>query len=123
MELVIDCPCENKHELEKIEKKHINGYAKNHGEKVLNKRDNEEIKEKPEIKYSFKIGKENSLMKRIDKMVAIKNSEKNKEPQIQFRNSEEKMKLIKCYGQISLTQAMDYMKNQKKSLRQKLLSQ
>ena len=62
-EVVIDSPCENKHKLEKIEKKHINEYAKNHGSKVLNKRGNDEIKEKPEIKYSFKIEKEDDLMK------------------------------------------------------------
>ena len=46
---------------------------------MLNKRGNEEIKEKPEIKYSFKIEKEEDLLNRIEKMVAIKNDEKNKE--------------------------------------------
>ena len=76
--LVIDCPCENKHKLEKIEKKHINDYARKHGNKVLNKRGNEEIKEKPEIKYSFKIEKEEDLINRIEKMLAIENDEKNK---------------------------------------------
>ena len=119
--LVINCPCENKHKLEKIEKKHINEYAKNYGSKVLNKRGNVEIKEKPEIKYSFKIEKEDELKRRIEKMLSIKNNEKNKEFQIQFRNGGKKVKVTKRYGQISLTEAMDFMKVQQKLLKKQLI--
>ena len=79
--LVTDCPCENKHKLEKIGKKQINEYAKKAGNKILNKRGNDEIKEKLEIKYSFKIEKEDELKRRIEKMLSIKNNEKNKENQ------------------------------------------
>ena len=52
----------------------------------MNKWGNEEIKEKPEIKYTFKIKKEEELKKRIEKMVTIKNDEKKKKLQIQFQN-------------------------------------
>ena len=82
--LIINCPCENKHKLEKVEKKYINQYANKYGAKVLNKRGNDEIKKKPEIKYTFKIEKEEDLKKRIEKMVAIKNDEKNQKLAIQF---------------------------------------
>ena len=119
----LDCPCENKHKLEKIEKKHINEYAKIYGNKILNKRGNDEIKEKPEIKYSFKIEKEDELKRRIEKMLSIKNNEKNKEFQIQFRNGEKKIKVTKRYGQISLTEAMDFTKQRIMSLKQQLISQ
>ena len=119
--LVIDCPCENKHKLEKIEKKHINEYAKNYGSKVLNKKGNDEIKEKPEIKYSFKIEKESDLLNRIEKMVTIKNDEKNKKLEIQYREGDKKVKVSKRYGQIPLSEAMDYMKNQQKSIKNKLI--
>ena len=51
---------------------------KKYGTKVLNKRGNDEIKDKPEIKYNFKIEKEDEMLKRIGKMVAIKNIEKEK---------------------------------------------
>ena len=121
IELVIDSPCKNKHKLEKIEKKHINKYAKNHGEKVLNKRNNKENKEKPEIKYSFKIKKGDELMKRIDKMLTIKNDEKNRKLEMQYRDGNKKVKVSKRYGQVSLSEAMDYVKNQQKALKQKLI--
>ena len=50
-------------------------------------------------------------------MVTIKNDEKNKKLEIQFRNGGKKVKVAKRYGQISLTEAMDYMKNQQKTLK------
>ena len=89
--LIVDGPCENKHKLEKVEKKYINQYAKKYGDKILNKRGNDEIKEKPEIKYSFKIEKEDDLIKRIEKMVAIKNDKMNKRLEIQFRDGNKKV--------------------------------
>ena len=107
--LLTDCPCENKHKLEKVEKKYISQYAKKFGVKILNKRDNDEIKEKPEIKYSFKIEKEDELKSRIEKMVAIKNYKKNKKLEIQFRNGDKKVKVSKLYSQIPLTDAMEFM--------------
>ena len=120
--LLIDCPCENKHKLGKVEKKYINQYAKKYVAKVLNKRCNDEIKEKPEIKYTFKIEKEEELKKRIEKMVAIKNDEKNKQLQIQFRNGNKKAKVTKRYTRIPLTEALDFMKVQQKLFKQQLIS-
>ena len=88
---IIDCPCENKHKLELVEKKYINQYAKKYGAEVLNKRGNEENKENPEIKYSFKIKKGDELLERIEKMVAIKNVPNNKkELQIPYRDGGKK---------------------------------
>ena len=121
--LTVDCPYENKHKLEKIEKKYINQYAKDYGYKILNKRGNDEIKEKPEIKYSFKIEKEDELMLRIEKMVAIKNDTKNKELHIQFRDGNKKVKVTKRYDRIPLTDAIDFMKEQQKLLKRQLISQ
>ena len=121
--LLIDCPCENKHKLEKVEKKYINQYAKKHGAKTLNKRGNDEIKEKPEIKYSFKIEKESEQLNRIEKMVAIKNDTNNKKLEIQFRNGGKKVKISKRYGRIPLTEVMDFMKTRQKLLKQQLTSQ
>ena len=119
--LLIDSPCENKHKLEKVEKKYINQYAKKYGAKVLNKRGNEEIKEKPEIKYTFKIEKEEELKKRIEKMVAIKNDEKNQKLEIQFRARDKTVKVFKRYTRIPLTEAMHFMKVQQKLLKQQLI--
>ena len=119
--LVIDCPCKNKHKLEKKEKKHINDYAKNHGDKVLNKRGNEEINKKPEIKYSFKIEKEEDLLNRIEKIPATENDEKNKQLKIRFRNGGKNVKVIKRYGKISLAEATDYIKVQQRSLKLQLI--
>ena len=90
--LVIDCPCKNKHKLEKIEKKHINEYVKKYGSKVLNKRGNDEIKEKPEIKYSFKIEKESDLLNRIEKMVTIKDNKMNKKLEIVYCDGGKKVR-------------------------------
>ena len=67
LSLVIDCPCENKHKLESVEKKYINQYAKKYDTKVLNKRGNDKIKEKTEIKYSFKIEKEDEMLRELAK--------------------------------------------------------
>ena len=72
----------------------------------MNKRDIDEIKEKPEIKYSFKIEKEDELKSRIEKMVAIKN---DKKLEIQFRNGDKKVKVSKRYAQIPLTEATEFM--------------
>ena len=76
----------------------------------MNKRGNEENKKKPDIKYSFKIEKEDELLYRIEKMVAIKNVPNKKELQIQYRDE-----LSKRYGSIPLSEAMDYMKAQQKN--------
>ena len=119
--LVIDCPCENKHKLEKTEKKHVNEYAKIYGSKVLNKRNNEENKEKPEIKYSFKIENETELLNRMEKMLTIKNDKKNKRLDIQYREGDKKVKVTKRYGQIPLSEAMDYIKDQQKAIKQKFI--
>ena len=54
-------------------------------------------------------------------MLTIKNNEKNKELQIQFRNGRKKVKVTKRYRQISLTEAMDFMKVQQKLLKQQLI--
>ena len=94
---------------------------KKHGAKVLNKWGNDKIKEKLEIKYTFKIEKEEELTKKLKKMVTIKNDEKNKELQIQFQNGNKKVKVSKCYIQIALTEAMDFMKVQQKLLKQQLI--
>ena len=121
--LLIDCPWENKHKLKKVEKKYINQYAKKYVAKVLNKRGNDEIEEKPEIKYTFKIEKEEELKNRIEKMVAFKNNEKNKELEIQYREGNKKVYVSKGYSQIPLAEAMDFMKVQQKILKQQLISQ
>ena len=84
----------------------------------MNKRGNDEIKEKPEIKYTFKIEKEDELMRRIKKMVAVKNDEKNKKLEIQFRNGNKKVKVSKHYTRIPLAEAIDFMKVQQKQLKQ-----
>ena len=68
--LVSNCPCKNKHKLEKIETRYINKFAKEHPTKILNKRGVE--KDTPKLKYSFKIEKEDQLMARIEKMISIK---------------------------------------------------
>ena len=120
--LIVHCPCENKHKLEKVEKKYMNQYAKKYGDKILNKRGNDENKEKLEFKYSFKIEKEDELMKRIDKIVAIKNDKKNKKLEIQFRDGNKKVKVSKRYSQIPLTEVMDFMKKQQQLLKQQLSS-
>ena len=106
-----------------MKKKHINQYAKKHEAKILNKRVNDEIKEKPEIKYSFKIDKESELLNRIKKMVAIKNDKNNKKFEIQFCISGKKITVSKRYAQITLTEAMDLVKTQQKLLKQQLTSQ
>ena len=87
----------------------------------MNKWGNDEIKEKPEIKYSFKIEKESDLLNRIEKMVAIKNDEKNKKLDIQYREGDKKVEVSKRYGQIPLSAAMDCMKSQQKSIKNKLI--
>ena len=120
--LVIDCPCENKHKLGSIEKKYINQYAKKYGTKVLNKRGNDENKEKPEIKYNFNIEKEDELLKRIGKMVVIKNIEKEKRLQIQYRDGGKKVNVSKKYTKIAFNDAMDFMMKQQKTLQERLLS-
>ena len=54
-------------------------------------------------------------------MVTIKNDEKNKKLEIQYREGDKKVKVSKRYGQIPLSEAMDYMKNQQKSIKNKLI--
>ena len=88
----------------------------------MNKRGNDEIKDKPAIKYSFKIEKEGEILKRIGKMVAIKNDEKNKELQIQYRDDGKKVKVCKRYTRIPFIDAMDFMMKQQKTLEKRLLS-
>ena len=109
--LIIDCPCENKHKLELVEKKYINQYAKKYEAKVFIKCRNEENKEKPKIEYSFKIEKEDELLERIEKMVAFKNIPNKKELQVQYHGGK-KVNVSKRYGSITLSKAMDYMKAQ-----------
>ena len=120
--LIIDCPCENKHKLESVEKKYINQYAQKCGTKILNKRGNDEIKDKPEIKYSFEIEKEDEMLKRTGKMVAIKNVEKNKILEIQYQDGDKKVFVSKKYTQIQFNDAMDFMMKQQKTLEKILIS-
>ena len=89
-------------------------------DKVLNKRGNEEIKVKPEIKYNFKIEKEEDLLNRIEKMLTIENDEKNKLLKICFCKDGKNVKVTKRYGKISLAEAIDYMKVLQKSLKLQL---
>ena len=54
-------------------------------------------------------------------MVTIKNDEKNKKLEIQYREGDKKVKVSKRYGQIPPSEAMDYMKIQQKSIKNKLI--
>ena len=58
----------------------------------MNKRGYDEVKEKPEIKYSFKIEKKDELKSRIEKMVAIKDDEKNKNSKFSFDSVTKRLK-------------------------------
>ena len=118
--LIMDCPFENKHKLELVEKKYINQYAKKYSTKALNKCGNDEIKGNPEIKYNFKI-KKDEMLKRIDKMVAIKNAEKNKKLEIQYRDGDKKVYISKKYTQIPFNDAMDFMTKQQKTMEKSLM--
>ena len=60
-------------------------------------------------------------MKRIDKMVAIKNDKMYKRLEIEYRDGDKKVKVKKGYGRIPLSEAIDYVKSQQKILKQKLI--
>ena len=51
-------------------------------------------------------------------MVTIKNDEKKKKLEIQFRAGDKRVKVAKRYTRIPLTKAMDFMKVQQKLLKQ-----
>ena len=54
-------------------------------------------------------------------MITIKNDEKNKKLETQYREGGKNVKVSKRYGQIPLSEAMDHKKNQQKSIKNKLI--
>ena len=119
-----NCPCKNKHKLEKIETRYINKFAKEHPTKILNKTGVE--KDTPKLKYSFKIEKEDQLMARIEKMISIKDDKKNQRLEIQFTDPDKegkkgkRVKITKRYKIMNVSNAWGYMKEQQSKLRSKL---
>ena len=69
------------------------------------------------MKYSFKIEKEIDLLERIDKMISIKNDDKNKELMIRYLDNGKRTKVTKKYKTISIDEAMVFMKDKQKGLR------
>ena len=118
--LVSDSPSKNKHKLERIETRYINKFAKEHGSRVLNKRGVE--KERPEMKFSFRVENEHDLLARINKITEIKNDMRRKELEIQYRgNDGKKVKISKRYSSVPLAEAWGYMVSRQKEARTKLL--
>ena len=85
----------------------------------MNKRGVE--KETPKIKYSFKIENEGQLMVRIEKMIAIKDDERNKRLEIQYRERGKKVKVSKRYKIMDKSAAWGYMRVEHSKHRSKLM--
>ncbi len=115
IELLVNCPCDSKRSLEKVETKYIEEYAKKYSDQLINIRMNPNKKIK-EIKYKVEIDNERDLRARIAQLegkIKIKDNTKDKYMYFDCNINKKRYRTIAKYNEKPKEDASEKNKSRK----------